>query len=162
MTHKSGLTLGHALKENSSLKTLILDGNALGDQGCKHLSSSIVSSKTLERLSLKRNKVGDSGALAFVSCMKARRTKFGDIVFPHVEFERNLLSDTGAIELANLCVEIRSIRSLNLSRNAITDSGAIGIADAIKAGCGLEEVLLACNQIANRGALALAEAMDVC
>jgi len=54
--------LSDALKSNTTLTTLDLSHNSIGDSGAESLSDALKSNSTLTTLYLNNNSIGDSGA----------------------------------------------------------------------------------------------------
>ncbi|PFX18326.1 Nucleotide-binding oligomerization domain-containing protein 2 [Stylophora pistillata] len=70
------------------------------------------------------------------------------------------MNDDGAVILANVLKENRTVTNLNLSRNNIGDDGATGLAEALKSNVSLKELNLSRNKIGGVGAASLGEALN--
>ncbi|KAG0041328.1 hypothetical protein BGZ89_007519, partial [Linnemannia elongata] len=66
--------LAKALKTNSTLTTLDLQGNSIGDDGAKALAEALKTNSTLTTLNLYNNSIGDDGAKALAEALKTNST----------------------------------------------------------------------------------------
>ncbi|KAG0275391.1 hypothetical protein BGZ97_010305, partial [Linnemannia gamsii] len=66
--------LAEALKTNSTLITLNLEGNSIGDDGAKALSEALKTNSTLTTLDLGSNSIRDDGAKALAEALKTNST----------------------------------------------------------------------------------------
>ncbi|KAG9060730.1 hypothetical protein KI688_008941 [Linnemannia hyalina] len=66
--------LSETLKTNSSLTTLNLERNSIGDNGAQALSEALKTNSTLTTLNLLRNSIGDNGAQALSEALKTNST----------------------------------------------------------------------------------------
>jgi hypothetical protein len=62
--------LVEALKVNTTVKQVYLHGNVIGDAGCAALAEALKVNTTVIRVSLNRNKIGDEGSAALVEALK--------------------------------------------------------------------------------------------
>lgn len=58
------------LSEHSSIQTLVLDGNNLGDEGAKIIAEGLKKNKNLTKLDLRNNRIGKIGMLALLQVLK--------------------------------------------------------------------------------------------
>ncbi|KAG0337115.1 hypothetical protein BG000_005814 [Podila horticola] len=65
-----GLALAETLKINSTLTTLDLESNSIEDNGAQVLSDALKTNSTLTALKLPNNSIGDNGALALSQVLK--------------------------------------------------------------------------------------------
>jgi len=68
----SGEAFGEALKANSSLKELNMDGCSLGPEDGKGLAAGLAANTTLETLDVEYNKLGDEGKAALQEAVRGR------------------------------------------------------------------------------------------
>ncbi|KAG0046352.1 hypothetical protein BGZ83_008494, partial [Gryganskiella cystojenkinii] len=66
--------LAEALKTNSTLTTLCLQSNSIGDKGAQALTESLLTNSTLTTLDLRHNSIGPSGAQALAEALKTNLT----------------------------------------------------------------------------------------
>jgi Ran GTPase-activating protein (RanGAP) involved in mRNA processing and transport len=143
------------LKVNSSLQTLNLTWNKIGDDGAVALAAGLKVNSSLQTLNLTWNKIGDEGAVALAEALKDNKS------LQTLALCKNQIGDEGAKALAGALKVNSSVRHLNLRSNKISDSGAAALADALKDNKSLTKVELGSNQIGAEGARALAAALKV-
>jgi AAA+ superfamily predicted ATPase len=91
--HVEALLAG--VKKNPQLSDLFLDGNSLGDKGLAFLAEHLLrGSKTIHRLSICNNKIGDEGCIALATALK-----YGSSVSKLV-LDHNNIGERGAKALA--------------------------------------------------------------
>eukprot|EP00736_Rhodelphis_marinus_P014331 Rmarinus@m.21096 len=155
----AALDLANVLQFNKRIKVLCLDDNRLGDKGVATLAE-VLPTCALTHLSLASNDITDDGVSSL--CKALLHPIDGDAAdgsrfFPSIRLSRNVVSDAGAKELAELCVSLPSVTTLLLDHNQISNSGAESIADTLIDGeCSVTDINLAHNAIGNPGGQALA------
>ncbi len=135
LTDADVIELCNALEKNTSLDTLDLDHNQIGDAGAQALAGS----KTLTMLGLGHNQIGDAGAQALAENKTPTVLDLG----------HNQIGDAGAQALA----ESKTLTVLDLGHNQIGDAGAKALAENKT----LTVLDLEHNQISDAGAKALAK-----
>ena len=148
--------LGQALRETSTVTSLNLSCNALGDGGATALAEALGSAKpravrrtdraagstgpdqpsdgpsdsvtacALRVLNLSQNKLGDAGAAAVASLMEVAPLE-------EVVLNGNDIGDLGATALAQSARKCGTLRKLWLGDNMIGERGADALADALAA-----------------------------
>ncbi|MCC8995662.1 MAG: leucine-rich repeat domain-containing protein [Nitrosomonas sp.] len=127
--------LGIRLSKLTSLTSLLLWGNRLGDAGVKHLSNLV----NLTSLDLSANQIGDTGvkhlsSLVNLTSLDLSRNQIGDIVVKHLsnlvnltslDLSRNQIGDTGVMHLSSLV----NLTSLVLSGNPLANQDANNLQD---------------------------------
>jgi hypothetical protein len=114
--------------DSSSLTSLDISTNRLGDVGAQSLSSGIARSRTLDSLSLSRNGVGKVGALAIAGAINASQSRS----LRSLTMGCNPLGDDGAAAVAKaLAHPACCLKALNLFSAEIGDAGAKAIAIAV-------------------------------
>lgn len=58
----AGISIGHALQRNSTLRELNLSMNRLGDQGAQHILKALMRNETLVELNISSNDIGEPSA----------------------------------------------------------------------------------------------------
>lgn len=135
-----------------TLARLFLDGNAIGDDGATAVGKHARSMQALRVLSLGDNRIGGPGASELARGVRATRLE-------SLELADNALGGRGAAALAEAGIgRTRSLRDLGLAGNTLGDEGAVAIAKAVRGGR-LLAVRLADNRIGTAGAAALGKAI---
>ena len=137
-----GKHLGHALRDNSSLKVLQLEGNMIGPMGAEQLFDALQVNRTLEELGLKMNRIGGGGG-------NSNGVEKADV--------RSLAYALGGNNNDGQCCQLIK---LDLSYNDLRCLGCTILAEAIgQSQCTLEELILEKNDIGGEGAVSLANAL---
>jgi Leucine-rich repeat (LRR) protein len=123
-----------ALAGNTTLQTLDLTNNRIGYEGARALADN----KTLQTLNLDSNEIGDEGAIALA----------GNTTLQTLNLSDNKIGDEGARVLANNT----TLQTLNLAYNKI---GEIALA-ALAGNTTLQTLNLLGHRIGDEGAIALA------
>ncbi|KAF9578686.1 hypothetical protein BGW38_005403, partial [Lunasporangiospora selenospora] len=148
------MVLAEALEINSTLVTLNLNENDIGDYGAKVLAEALKINSTLTALDLFYNKIGVYGAKALAEALKINST------LTTLNLDYNNIGDNGTKALAE-ALKINSIlTTLNLYSNNIGNDGAKALAVALKINSNLTTLDLNHN-IGVDGAKALAEALKI-
>jgi Leucine-rich repeat (LRR) protein len=130
----------------SSLTSLDLWGNNIGDEGARAIANSAHFS-SLTSLNLRRNTIGPEGATAIANSAYLSALTLLDL-------SANNIRDEGATAIAN-SAHLSSLTSLNLSSNNIRDEGATAIANSAHLSS-LTSLGLWGNNIRDEGATAIA------
>ena len=69
--------MSEALEVNSTLQSLNLSWNSIGDEGAKALSEALKVNSTLQLLNLDGNNIGDEGAKTFSDAKQKSRVIYG-------------------------------------------------------------------------------------
>ena len=147
--------LAEALKVNSTLTELYLDGNGIGDQGVTGLAEALKVNFTLIVLYLRDNAIGAQGATNLAEALKVNST------LTKLHLNDNDIGDQGATSLADALKVNPTLTELTLERSAIGDQGATNLAEALLVNSTLTELHLNGNGIGDQGATNLAEALKV-
>lgn len=132
----------------STIVSLTLDWNAIGDDGASALGRALVGNPRLTLLGLNRCSIGDAGAIELANALG--KATAAALAAPPSE-------ETGA--LATPPPPIASLRELRLEGNRIGAAGAMALARALTVNEALETLTLALNPIGPDGAKALASAI---
>uniref|UniRef100_A0A3Q0SWJ0 NLR family CARD domain containing 3 n=1 Tax=Amphilophus citrinellus TaxID=61819 RepID=A0A3Q0SWJ0_AMPCI len=119
--------LAEALKTNTSLRILCLQGVSAGTSGAIKMAEALMSNQTLQTLDLRGNTVGMEGAKALANAMKFNRS------LKSLNLQENSLGMDGAIFIATALKGNHQLTYINLQGNGIGESGAKVISDAIRA-----------------------------
>jgi Ran GTPase-activating protein (RanGAP) involved in mRNA processing and transport len=178
-------TLASALARITTIHSLDIEGNPVGDVGLLALVSAIVAPRSLM---LDTARVSAAGVRALSDIL---RSKLGltELSLNHSEVADGTGSfgDAGATELAAAIVHLTALMRLTLSGNAMGDAGATAVGSALTAHTrikllslqednigvagikafshvlalsGLETLDLSCNDMGNAGAVALATVLS--
>ena len=147
--------LAEALRQNSILKKIYLGGNSIGDEGAKALAEALRKNKTLQVITLRDNNIGPEGAKELAEALR-HNTALETMVL-----NSNEIGDAGATALAEALRHNTSLKTIGLGGNNIGDVGATALAEALRHNTALETMVLNFNEIGDAGATALAEALKV-
>ena len=151
---KNGVAaLAECLKYNTSLTTLNLHGNKIGDDGAAALAECLKYNRSLTTLNLHGNGIGDYGAAALAECLKYNTS------LTTLNLHGNKIGDDGAAALAECLKYNRSLTTLNLHGNGIGDDGAAALAECMKYSKSLTTLNLHGNGIVDPVAGALAQCL---
>ncbi|OAQ25001.1 RNI-like protein [Linnemannia elongata AG-77] len=145
--------LVEAIKANSTLTTLDLGDNSVGDNGAQALSEALKTNSTLTTLNLLYNSIGSNGAVALSKALKTNST------LTTLNLGGYLIGDNGAQALSEALKTNSTLTTLNLLYNSIGDNGARALSEAFKTNSTLTTLNLQCNSIGDNGAQALSEAL---
>ena len=109
--------LAEALKVNTALTKLYLDGNKIGDNGAKDLAEALKVNTALTELHFISNKIGDDGAKDLAKALKVN-TALTELVL-----YGNKIGDDGAKDLAKALKVNTALTNLNLDDNKIGGEG---------------------------------------
>ena len=147
--------LAEALKTNTTLTSLHISFNAIGEEGVVALAEALTSNSSLRVLNLGTNRILGPGACALTGLLK-RNSTLTELLVPF-----NNILDSGADALAEALKCNVSLSRLDLSFNNIGHPGATTLAGAIKCNGTLTDLRLSGNKIGDAGASFLADAVQV-
>jgi hypothetical protein len=143
-----------ALKKNTTITTLYLSGNNIGDKGAEKLAKALEKNTTITKLSLRSNNIGKAGAEVLAQALKENKT------LTELDLGWNNIGDEGAEKLAEALKNNETLTTLDLSDNNIGEVGAKALAEALKENKTLTELNLSYNkEIGDKGAQELAQAL---
>ena len=146
-------SLSKALKANSSLTNLNLSVNSIGDDGASSLSKALKANSSLTSLNLSSTSIGDAGASSLSKALKANSS------LANLNLSINSIGDAGASSLSKALKANSSLTNLNLSLNSIGDAGAFSFSKALKANSSLTSLNLSSTSIGDAGASSLSKAL---
>ena len=144
-----------ALKVNTTLTRINLGGCQISNVGANFLAEALMLNIRLENLNLTGNKIGDEGAQSLAMSLKVNNT------LTSISLDTNQISTVGAKFFADALMVNTSLVTINLSSNNIGDEGARYLSLALKVNTTLTSTFLNKNQISEVGAQFLAEALMV-
>ncbi|KAG0378852.1 hypothetical protein BGX24_002642, partial [Mortierella sp. AD032] len=145
--------LAETLKTNSTLTTLNLRSNSIGEYGAMALAEALKTNSALTTLELIGNSIGGNGAVALAEALKTNST------LTTLELIGNSIEENGAVALAEALKTNSTLTTLNLGSNSIGDNGTVALAEALKINSTLSTLTLGSNSIGDNGTVALAEAL---
>eukprot|EP00667_Euglena_gracilis_P029289 EG_transcript_38535 len=86
--------LATALKDNTSLQSIDLSGNDIGDDGTAFLADALKGNTTLKEINLDQNVIGPEGAVHLNALLK------GNTTLHSISLADNVLGSTGAAHVA--------------------------------------------------------------
>ncbi|KAF6778666.1 hypothetical protein AHF37_02108 [Paragonimus kellicotti] len=125
-----------ALTRNTSIRTLDLSGNELGDQSCQLISDLITLNRKILNLNLSRNRISSQGA-----------EQLGDAISSNDTMERlnlswNSITGQGAIMIAHGLKENVRLRQCDLSWNGFAGRAGIEMARVVRENTKLSHLFL--------------------
>ena len=148
-------TLCLALRVNTSLTSLDLSENSIGDEGASSLSEALRVNTSLTSLDLSENSIGDEGASSLSEALRVNTS------LTSLDLSENSIGDEGASSLSEALRVNTSLTSLDLSDNSIGDEGASSLSEALRVNTSLTSLDLRDNFIGDEGASSLSEALRV-
>jgi hypothetical protein len=148
------LALATALHSNTTLTSLNLGYNHIGDEGVPALATALMINKTLTSLNLKGNQIGPAGAQALAAALMNNKT------LTSFDLRSNQIRDEGAQALATAIQNNTALKNLNLEGNQIGPEGAEALATALQTNPTLTSLYLGYNHIGDEGVAALAIALE--
>ena len=142
--------LAECLRVNTTLISLNLRYNDIGDAGATQLAECLRFNKTRSSLLLLDNKIGDAGAAQLAGCLRTTTT------LTNLVLSRNRIGNAGAIQLAESLRLNATLKSLNLAVNNIADAGATQLVNSLR----VNTTLTSLDMRLNRLNLARAQAFE--
>ncbi|CAF0881347.1 unnamed protein product, partial [Adineta ricciae] len=147
--------LASGLRDNRTLKTLILSSARIGVAGAKSLADAIQDNTTLTTFVVKHDQIGVQGTEYLANMLKVNKT------LVDIDLTDNQISDDGAQLMADVLLQTETLSKLNLCRNDIRVRGAKSIANALQNNTTLIVLDLTRNTILREGAHYLANALEM-
>ena len=144
------------LKYCTTLKTLDLSDNNIGDEGAKILAKGLGICRRLDTLLLNNNCINDEGTSCLLQSLKENSN------LRTLELNNCLMDINASNTFASYSRNWRRLRSLNLSHCDTGERIPLAIADTPQHFSNLEILILSYNNISNRGAVALGRGLSEC
>ena len=129
----SSTLLSHAL---TSLRTLILNSCGITSEGAVQLSAGLAVNKSLIRLKLNMNPIGDIGAASIGDAIKT------NAVLEHLDIAHCEMTSQGCIHIAAALSENSTLLELEMEGNAIGVEGAKAMSEMFEKNISLKELRL--------------------
>ena len=152
---KGASSLSEALRVNTSLTSLHLSENSIGDEGASSLSEALTVNTSLTSLHLSENSIGGEGASSLSEALRVNTS------LTSLDLFYNSIGDEGASSLSEVLRVNTSLTSLHLSENSIGGEGASSLSEALRVNTSLTSLHLSENSIGGEGASSLSEALRV-
>ena len=153
--YKGGNSLSKALRVNTSLTSLDLSKNAINYEGGNSLSEALRVNTSLTSLHLSKNCIGYEGVYSLCEALRV------NTALTSLDLSENFIEDEGAKSLCEALRVNTALTSLDLSENFIEDEGANSLSEALRVNTSLTSLDLSKNTINYRGANSLSEALRV-
>ncbi|XP_068756025.1 protein NLRC3-like [Montipora capricornis] len=144
-----------ALAVNTSLTTLVLSENSIGDEGAASLSQALAVNTSLTTLDLSYNSIGDEGAASLSQALAVNTS------LTTLDLSDNSIGNAGATSLSQALAVNTSLTTLNFRDNSIGNAGATSLSQALAVNTSLTTLRLVCNPIGDEGAASLSQALAV-
>ncbi|XP_067041367.1 protein NLRC3-like isoform X2 [Acropora muricata] len=148
-------SLAQALRVNTSLSSLDLSRNSIGNDGVKSLTQALRVNTSLSSLDLFGNSIGNEGANSLAEALRVNTSLFS------LTLNFNSCGVEAANSLAQALRVNTSLSSLDLHLSSIGDEGANSLAEALRVNTSLSSLDLHSNSIGDKGANSLAQALRV-
>ncbi|XP_044178924.1 NLR family CARD domain-containing protein 3-like [Acropora millepora] len=148
-------SLSEALRVNTSLTSLDLDDNSIGKEGAYSLSEALRVNTSLTSLDLSKNSIGVEGASSLSQTLRVNTS------LTSLRLYWNSIGDDGASSLSEALRVNTSLTSLDLHGNSIGDEGASSLSGALRVNTSLTSLNLGQNSIGDEGASSVSEALRV-
>jgi len=144
-----------ALKINSTVTEIDLRGNSIHYAGAKIIGDTLKSNFSVVKLDLSWNNIGPDGAAALAEGLKENET------ITEIYVGCNKIGAEGAKAMGDVLRENSSITYFNLRYNNIGDEGTKALAEGMKHNSTIMELQLYDNNIGDEGANSLADSLRV-
>ena len=168
LSQEDGKGVGALIHFSTTLHTLRLSRNQLGDSGITHVATALIRNKCLTALFADANEIGDDGATAIANslvhnttlkCLDLSENGVGAEVHFHHEGESEGIGDKAATALAKALQVNKSLETLRLSSCEITDDGAHALLASLR-DSSITHIDLRQNQLGDAAKKALEDAHE--
>ena len=154
ITDDQAIRILDGIQNNRNLKILNLNKNKIEAEGAKAIAETIKRNPNLQTFDISSNNIKDDGARAIAEAINENRT------LELLNFSNTQIGDLGARDIAEAIKQNPNLQTFDISSNNIGDDGARAIAEAIKQNPNLTSLNLSYNQIGAQGARAIAEVIE--
>ncbi|XP_068753925.1 nucleotide-binding oligomerization domain-containing protein 2-like [Montipora capricornis] len=142
-----------ALTVNTSLTTLDLTWNSIGDEDASSLSQALAVNTSLTTLDLTWNSIGDEDASSLSQALAVNTS------LTTLDLSHNSIGAEGATSLSQALAVNTSLTTLDLSDNSIGAEGATSLSQALAVNTCLTTLNLSYNSVGAKGATSLSQAL---
>ncbi|WP_010298355.1 hypothetical protein [Candidatus Odyssella thessalonicensis] len=137
------------------LTSLTLKTNKLGDSGVMAIAEMLTTNHSLVSLTLEHNEISPQGVEALVTALVTNKH------LTLLDLSRNKINNQGAEALAMLIQNNATIKALELGRCGLTGEGIMSISASLRSNSSLTKLNLNHNSIGYKGASGLAQAIQL-
>jgi hypothetical protein len=119
-------TLANALRENTTVTHLFIQGKRFLDEDFTALAEALVENTHITHLSLLEMNIGDNHMSALAYALKVNRN------ITNINLAGNIIGDAGVIALADALKSNNTITHINLHTNEFGDSGIVEFAKVLR------------------------------
>lgn len=145
--------LAKALKDNTSLTSLLLSVNNLGNEGCQIIVEALKGNTSLNELSLDGNILGDEAGKAIGEMLKTNTS------LTRLYLQSNHMGDEAGKVIANALKTNTSLTYLSLGDNGFGNVTGKAISEALKVNTSLNKLNLYGNWLDDEGGKAIVRAL---
>ncbi|KAJ3344930.1 T-complex-associated testis-expressed protein 1, partial [Entophlyctis luteolus] len=118
MTLNDCLSLSNSIKTVLCLEVLVIQASGIDDDKARLLASALLENRTIQKLDLSHNKIGDSGARGIAKVLASKTS-----ILTHLDLSNNCIQRIGAHALGKALQVNSSLIHLNLRMNRLGDAG---------------------------------------
>jgi len=142
------------IERNATLEIVYLGCNKIGKDGVTVLAETLTQNRSVQGLWLKRNPVGPTGAKALAAMLQHNRT------LRTLDLVNTYPGHDGLAALVDVLIhENRTVERLYLGGNEIDAADALLLADLLRANPVIKALMLSVNRLGDPGARILADAL---
>ena len=151
--------LAEMIRSNTTLQSLMLEDNQLGDAGMTNLAASLQENQTLQELCLRSNGIGSAGATALAAALSQSTNSLRVL-----NLSRNSIDDNGAISLAQALSQNNKcqLETLNLYKNTLGIVGANALVQGLRRNLQLEELQMDTRICCNDNSILFKQVTNLC
>ncbi len=174
--------LAEGIKTNTSIETLSLSDNEIGNKGAKILGNALEINRSITDIDLYSNKIGDEGVIALTETLKINTNirklcLFANQIGPkgaialspffksdyniNIDIGYNKINDEGCISIMNIIKKNPFQKTIYFYRNNIRTEGIKVLSEYLKFNSTVKIVDLAENKLGDEEAIMLAESIKI-
>ena len=136
--NEGAASLAVALEKNSTVTSIDLSNNGIGAKGAGSLAAVLAKNSSLTSISLYWNGIGDEGAASLAAALERNST------VKRINLDSNGIGDNGIVELAAVLEKNSTVTSIDLRENVFADKGAASLAAALERNFALKVLKFTC------------------
>ena len=146
--------VGKMIETNTTLTTLNLWYNKIGDEGAVWIGQGLGKNTTLTALNLSNNKIGYKGAVSIGQGLENNTT------LTMLYLLLNKIGNEGAVSIGQGLANNKTLTTLDLSSNEIGNEGAVSIGQGLENNTTLTVQYLSYNKIGYKGAVSIGQGLE--